>query len=53
LGWRAIIESSNFSKVAKPIVELLKKGNKYIWNDAYDEAIKVLKMLLTTAPVLT
>jgi hypothetical protein len=31
----------------------LKKGNKYIWNDACDEAFKVLKMLLTTSPVLT
>jgi hypothetical protein len=43
----------NFSKVAKPITELLKKGNKYNWNDAYDEAFKVLKKLLTTSPVLT
>jgi hypothetical protein len=43
----------NFSKVAKPITELLKKGNKYIWNDACDEAFKVLKELLTTSPVLT
>jgi hypothetical protein len=43
----------NFSKVAKPIIELLKKRNKYIWNDACDEAFKVLKKLLTTSPVLT
>jgi hypothetical protein len=43
----------NFSKVAKPITELLKKRNKYIWNDACDEAFKVLKKLLTTSPVLT
>jgi hypothetical protein len=43
----------NFSKVAKPITELLKKGNKYIWNDACDEAFKVLKKLLTTSHVLT
>jgi hypothetical protein len=28
----------NISKVAKPIPKLLKKGNKYIWNDACDEA---------------
>jgi hypothetical protein len=39
----------NFSKVAKPITELLKKGNRYIWNDACDEAFKVLKKLLTTS----
>jgi hypothetical protein len=28
----------NFSKIAKPIIELLKKGNKYVWSDACDEA---------------
>jgi hypothetical protein len=43
----------NFSKVAKPITELLKKGNKYIWNDACDDAFKVLKKLLTTSLMLT
>jgi hypothetical protein len=31
---------------------LLKKGNKYIWNDACDEAFKILKKLLTTSHVL-
>jgi hypothetical protein len=36
----------NFSKAAKPMTELLKKGNNYIWNDACDEAFKVLKKLL-------
>jgi hypothetical protein len=39
--------------VAKPITELLKKGNKYICNDACDGAFKILKKLLTTMPVLT
>jgi hypothetical protein len=43
----------NFSKVAEPITELLKKGNKYIWNDACDESFKVLKKLLATSPVST
>jgi hypothetical protein len=43
----------NFSKVAKLITELPKKGNKYIWNDACDEAFTVLKKLLTTSSVLT
>jgi hypothetical protein len=42
----------NFSKIAKPITELLKKGNKYIWSDACDEAFRNLKKLLTTSPVL-
>jgi hypothetical protein len=42
----------NFSKIAKPITVLLKKGNKYLWSEACDEAFKHLKRLLTTSPVL-
>jgi hypothetical protein len=38
--------------IEKPIAELLKKGNKYIWSDSCDEAFKTLKKLLTTSPVL-
>jgi hypothetical protein len=43
---------SNFSKITKPIIELLKKGNKYVWSKACDEAFQHLKKLLTTSPVL-
>jgi hypothetical protein len=42
----------NFSKIAKPITELLKKGNKYVWSEACDEAFKHLKKLLNILPVL-
>jgi hypothetical protein len=42
----------NFSRIMKPITELLKKGNKYLWSEACDEAFKHLKKLLTTSPVL-
>jgi hypothetical protein len=42
----------NFSKITKTITELLKKGNKYAWSDACDEAFKNLNKLLTTSPVL-
>jgi hypothetical protein len=42
----------NFSKIAKPITELLKRGYKYVWSEACDEAFKHLKKLLTTSPVL-
>jgi hypothetical protein len=42
----------NFSKIAKPITELLKKGNKYVGSEACDEAFKHLKKLLTTSPML-
>jgi hypothetical protein len=42
----------NFSKITKPITELLKKGNKFVWSEACDEAFQHLKKLLTTSPVL-
>jgi hypothetical protein len=42
----------NFSKIAKPITELLKKRNEYLWSETCDEAFKHLKRLLTTSPVL-
>jgi hypothetical protein len=47
--WRFI---PNFSKISKPITELLKKGNKYIWSKDCDEAFLTLKELLTMSPVL-
>jgi hypothetical protein len=42
----------NFSKIAKPITELLKKGNKYVWSKDCDEAFLTLKKLFTTSLVL-
>jgi hypothetical protein len=42
----------NFSKITKPITELLKKGNKYVWSKDYDKAFLTSKKLLTTSPVL-
>jgi hypothetical protein len=41
-----------FSKISKPITELLKKGTKYVWSKECDEAFQTLKKLLTTSPVL-
>jgi hypothetical protein len=47
------LEATNdFSMIEMPIIELLKKENKYVWSDACDEAFKHLKTLLTTSPVL-
>jgi hypothetical protein len=43
---------SNFSKISKPIIELLKKDIKYVWSKNCDEAFQMLKKLLTTSPVL-
>jgi hypothetical protein len=42
----------NFSKIAKPIAELLKKGNQYLWSETCDEAFEHVKRLLTTSAVL-
>jgi hypothetical protein len=42
----------NFSKIARPITDLLKKGEKFVWNVGCDEAFQTLKKLLITSPVL-
>ena len=42
----------DFSKIAKPMTELLKKGVKFNWDDKCDQAFLTLRKLLTSAPVL-
>jgi hypothetical protein len=42
----------NFSKIFKPITDLLKKEEKFVWNAERDEAFYTVKKLLTTSPVL-
>jgi hypothetical protein len=42
----------NSSKIAKPITDLLKKEEKFVWNAERDEAFQTLKKLLITSPVL-
>jgi hypothetical protein len=48
--YRRFIE--NFSKIAKPMTELLKNGVKFEWSQAWEEAFQTLKGRLTTAPIL-
>nr|CAB3502749.1 unnamed protein product [Digitaria exilis] len=43
----------DFSRVAKPMTELLKKGQKFVWDGKCEEAFRTLRKLLTSAPVLT
>jgi hypothetical protein len=43
----------NFSRIAKPMTELLKKGVKFVWSDECDKAFHTLREYLTSAPVLT
>ena len=41
-----------FSKIAKPMTDLLKKNRKYTWTDECEESFNELKTRLTTAPIL-
>ena len=42
----------NFSSVAAPLTDLLKKEKKYLWDDRCEKAFTKIKTLLLTAPVL-
>jgi hypothetical protein len=42
----------DFSKIAKPLTELLKKNTPYVWNEKTESAFNTLKELLTTEPLL-
>jgi hypothetical protein len=42
----------DFSKISKPIIELLKKNVKFNWIPECNEAFEKLKKLLTTTPML-
>jgi hypothetical protein len=42
----------DFSRIAKPMTELLKKGVKFSWNEKCEEAFHTLRAHLTTALVL-
>jgi hypothetical protein len=42
----------DFSKIAKPMIELLKKGVKFSWDQKCEDAFHTLRDHLTTAPVL-
>jgi hypothetical protein len=42
-----------FSSIAKPLVELLKKDNKFVWTQKCEESFQDIKNKLTTSPMLT
>ena len=41
-----------FSKIAKALIDLLKKDKKFVWTDKAEESFQTLKVKLTTTPVL-
>ena len=43
----------DFSKIARPMTNLMKKNEKYEWTEDCEVAFQTLKERLTTAPVLT
>jgi hypothetical protein len=43
----------DFSRIAKPMTELLKKGVKFVWSEECDKAFHTLREYFTSAPVLT
>jgi hypothetical protein len=42
----------DFSRIAKPMTELLKKGVKFVWDEDCEKAFHTLREHLTTVPVL-
>jgi hypothetical protein len=48
--WRFILD---FSRIAKPMTELFKKGVKFEWSQKCEDAFHTLRQHLTTAPMLT
>jgi hypothetical protein len=48
--YRRFIEG--FSKISKPMIELLKKDKKFEWTSACEASFQKLKKRLTTTPIL-
>ena len=42
----------DFSKLARPLCELLVKDTKFIWDDRGQRSFEELKLFLTTAPIV-
>jgi hypothetical protein len=42
-----------FSSIARPMTELLKKDNKFVWTPKCEESFQIIKEKLTTTPILT
>ena len=42
----------DFSKLSKPLCELLAKDAKFVWDDRFQRSFEQLKQFLTTAPIV-
>ena len=51
-GWLLYIFCKDFSGIAEPLINVLKKSTKCKWNDKCQDAFDRLKAILKSAPVL-
>nr|GEX02588.1 putative reverse transcriptase domain-containing protein [Tanacetum cinerariifolium] len=42
-----------FSRLALPLTQLMRKGEKFVWMDEHEESFQELKQRLVSAPILT
>nr|GEW77887.1 putative reverse transcriptase domain-containing protein [Tanacetum cinerariifolium] len=49
--YRRFVEG--FSRLALPLTKLMRKGEKFIWNEEREKSFKELKKRLVSAPILT
>nr|GFA80822.1 putative reverse transcriptase domain-containing protein [Tanacetum cinerariifolium] len=42
-----------FSRLALPLIKLMRKGEKFVWNEEREKSFKELKKRLVSAPILT
>nr|GEY68724.1 hypothetical protein [Tanacetum cinerariifolium] len=49
--YRRFVEG--FSRLALPLTKLIRKGEKFVWNEEREKSFKELKKILVSAPILT
>nr|GFC66786.1 putative reverse transcriptase domain-containing protein [Tanacetum cinerariifolium] len=49
--YRRFVEG--FSRLALPLTKLMRKGEKFVWNEEREKSFEELKQCLVSAPVLT
>ncbi|GKC96736.1 putative reverse transcriptase domain-containing protein [Tanacetum coccineum] len=49
--YRRFVEG--FSRLALPLTQLMRKGEKFVWTDEHNESFEELKRRLVSAPILT
>ncbi|GKG09957.1 putative reverse transcriptase domain-containing protein, partial [Tanacetum coccineum] len=49
--YRRFVES--FSRLALPLTKLMRKGEKFVWNEEREKSFKELKQRLVSSPILT